>query len=101
MEKVNSDDVESFHTWSSDGKWLVFSSRRDDGLYTKPYFTHIDADGNAGKPFLLPQKNPLAYYKRLMQSYNLPAFTTGKVKISRRKLVDVLRKSPGTDVQAR
>ena len=98
MEGVNSSDVESFHTWSSDGKWLVFSSRRDDGLYTKPYFTHIDAEGHATKPFLLPQKDPTRYYKRLMKSYNLPAFTTGKVSVSKRGLTDVLRKSPGTDV---
>lgn len=101
MEGVNSDNVDSFHTWSSDGKWLVFSSRRDDGLYTKPYFTHVDADGNATKPFLLPQKDPKSYYKRLMRSYNLPAFTTGKVKVGKRKLIDVLRNSPGTDVQVK
>ena len=101
MEGVNSDDVDSFHTWSSDGKWLVFSSRRDDGLFTKPYFTHVDADGNATKPFLLPQKDPESYYKRLMRSYNLPAFTTGKVHVGKRKLIDVLRNSPGTDVQVK
>ena len=101
MENVNSDNVDSFHTWSSDGKWLVFSSRRDDGLYTKPYFTHVDADGNATKPFLLPQKDPKSYYKRQMRSYNLPAFTTGKVNVGKRKLIDVLRNSPGTDVQVK
>ena len=101
MENVNSDDVESFHTWSSDGKWLVFSSRRDDGLYTKPYFAHVDSEGKASKPFLLPQKDPVSYYKKLMKSYNLPAFTTGKVEVSKRQLIDVLRKSPGTDVSPR
>ena len=101
MENVNSDDVESFHTWSSEGKWLVFSSRRDDGLYTKPYFTHVDENGNCTKPFLLPQKDPVSYYKGLMKSYNLPAFTTGKVSLSNRKLTDVLRKSSGTDVTPR
>ena len=101
MEGVNSDDVESFHTWSSDGKWLVFSSRRDDGLYTKPYFTHVGEDGRCTKPFLLPQKDPETYYKGLMKSYNLPAFTTGKVSVGKRTLTDVLRKSPGTDVTPR
>ena len=101
MAGVNSEDVDSFHTWSADGKWLVFSSRRDDGLYTKPYFTHVDPDGNATKPFLLPQKNPKEYYKKLMKSYNLPAFTTGKVTVGKRKLVNVLRNSSGTDVTVR
>ena len=101
MAGVNSEDVDSFHTWSADGKCLVFSSRRDDGLYTKPYFTHVNPDGNATKPFLLPQKNPKEYYKKLMKSYNLPAFTTGKVTVGKRKLVNVLRNSPGTDVTVR
>lgn len=101
MDEVNSNDVDSFHTWSSDGRWMVFSSRRDDGLYTKPYFTHVDAQGKASKPFLLPQKDPVRFYKRLMKSYNLPAFTTGKVTVSKRRLTDVLRRSPGTDVQVR
>ncbi|MBP5486205.1 MAG: PD40 domain-containing protein [Bacteroidales bacterium] len=101
LEGVNSEDVDSFHTWSADGRWMVFSSRRDDGLYTKPYFTHIDSEGNATKPFLLPQKDPVNYYKRLMKSYNLPAFTTDKVSVSKRKLTDVLRNSPGTDVKVK
>jgi len=101
MGNVNSDDVDSFHTWSADGRWMVFSSRRDDGLYTKPYFTHVDSEGNATKPFLLPQKDPAKYYKRLMKSYNLPAFTTDKVSVSKRSLTDVLRKSSGTDVKVK
>lgn len=101
MENVNSPDVDSFHTWSSDGRWMVFSSRRDDGLYTKPYFTHVDAEGNTTKPFLLPQEDPAGYYKRLMKSYNLPAFTTAKVRISKRNLTDIIRNSDGTDVKVK
>ena len=34
---INSNSSESFHTWSSTGRWIVFSSRRDDRLlYTRP-----------------------------------------------------------------
>ncbi len=36
MTEINSDDVESYHTWSSNGRWVVFSSRRNDGNYTRP-----------------------------------------------------------------
>jgi len=79
---VNSEDTESFHTWSSSSKWLVFSSRRDDGLYTKPYFTHIGDDGRLSKPFLLPQENPISYYRNLMFSYNIPQFMTSPVPYS-------------------
>ena len=80
LEGLNSPDVDSYHSWSSSGRWVVFSSRRDDGLYTKPYLAHIDAEGKASKPFLLPQKNPREFYLRLMVSYNIPEFITGKVK---------------------
>ena len=36
-----------------------------------------------------------------MKSYNLPAFTTDKVSVSKRSLTDVLRKSSGTDVKVK
>ena len=101
MTGVNSEDVDSFHTWSSNGRWLVFSSRRDDGLYTKPYFTHVDAQGQATKPFLLPQENPREFYKRRMESYNLPAFTTGPVETDAFDLVRTMRDDAGIDVSVK
>ncbi len=99
MEVLNSDSVDSFHTWSGNSRWLVFSSRRDDKLYTKLYFSHIDADGNASKPFLLPQKNPVDYYRDLVMSYNLPQFTSGRIRVNRRSIVSEMRKSKGTDIK--
>lgn len=83
MERANSSDTESYHSWSSNSHWLMFSSRRDDGLYTRPYFTHIDEDGQESKPFMLPQKHPLHYYSRHNRSYNVPEFVTGPVKLDR------------------
>ena len=79
MDEINSKDTESFHNWSSNSRWMVFSSRRDDGLFTRPYFTHIDAEGNATKPFMLPQQNPRRFYRELFMSYNVPDFIRGKV----------------------
>ena len=99
LGEANSSDVDSFHTWSSNGSWLVFSSRRgDDGLYTRPYFTHIGPDGRASKAFLLPEKDPRAYYKREINSFNLPAFMTGPVTFPKRAIVDEIRGSSGIDV---
>ncbi|MDR1102692.1 MAG: hypothetical protein LBL42_02940 [Tannerella sp.] len=80
LETVNSDDTESYHSWSSNSRWLVFSSRRLDGLYTRPYFVYINGNGEAAKPFLLPQKEPETYYQSLLKSYNIPEFITGKVR---------------------
>lgn len=76
---LNSNESESYHTWSSNGRWVVFSSRRGDGLYTRPYIAHISSDGTAAKPFLLPQKNS-TYYIYHDRSYNIPEFMTGKIK---------------------
>lgn len=99
LEGANSDNVDSFHTWSTNSRWMVFSSRRDDGLYTRLYFAHIDETGRASKPFVLPQKDPVNYYKKQIYSYNLPQFMTGKVEVNKRRLLNVIRNSGGTDIK--
>jgi len=79
LDALNSEDVESYHSWSSNSRWVVFSSRRIDGLYTRPYIAYIHPDGQPSKPFLLPQKD-VDFYHRFMKSYNIPELITGKVR---------------------
>lgn len=79
LDEANSDYAESFHNWSADSRWILFSSRRTDGLYSLLYICHIDEDGNASKPFLLPQKSPRDYYENSLYSFNCPDFTSRKV----------------------
>ena len=74
MTKANSKDTESFHNWSTNSRWMVLSSRRDDGLFTRPYFCHVDAKGNVGKAFMLPQRNPRRFYRERFLSFNVPDF---------------------------
>ena len=81
MKEVNSNNTESFHDWSTNSRWFVFSSRRDDGLYTRLYIAHIDANGKASKPFMLPQRNPMQNVYNLF-SYNVPEFIIRPVKIN-------------------
>ena len=83
LDEVNSPDTESFHNWSSSSRWFVFVSRRDDGLFTRAYIAHFDGDGVAGKPFLLPQKDPKKYYGDLFLSYNVPEFVSGPVEMDK------------------
>jgi len=77
----NTSDVESYHSWSGNSNWIVFSSKRIDGLCTRPFFTHIDDEGNFSKPFVLPQKDPL-FYRSFKNNYNVPELVNGKVTVS-------------------
>ena len=76
MDGANSEDTESFHNWSTNSRWMVLSSRRDDGLFTRPYFCHIDAEGRVSKAFMLPQRNPRHFYRDRFFSFNVPDFIT-------------------------
>ena len=87
LSEANSNDADSYHAWSSNGRWIVFSSRRDDGSYTRLYLTYFDTEGKAHKAFLLPQLDP-AQNLLLLKSYNVPEFTREPVKIT----PDTLRK---------
>ena len=80
MSEVNSSDTDSYHSWSSTGRWLIFSSRRDDGFFTRFYLTHIDAQGRGSKPFVLPQRDP-TFNRQRHKSYNIPEFTVEPVKL--------------------
>lgn len=98
LKAANSDDVESYHSWSSDSHWVVFSSRRIDGLHTRPFITYIDGKGQAHKPFLLPQKDT-DFYFNFMKSYNIPEFITGEVKLNARSLALKAKEDKGIDVK--
>ena len=86
LEEVNSERAESFHNWSANSRWFLFTSRRENGLYTQLFFSSINEQGQATKPFLLPQRNPRQYYRRLMYSYNTPDFASRPIKRDTRTL---------------
>lgn len=90
MSELNSDQVESYHSWSSNGQWVIFSSRRDDGNFTRPFLAHIDAQGRGSKPFELPTDNPL-YHRELLRSYNVPEFITGPVTVTPQEFAHVIQ----------
>lgn len=93
LTEANSNDVDSYHTWSSNGRWIVFSSRRDDGSYTRPYFTYFSENGKASKAFILPQETADGH-RTLMKSYNVPEFMVLPVNVPRRKLNEALMADP-------
>jgi len=87
---VNSERTESYPAWSSSGRWIVFASRRQDGLYTRPYYAYMDDSGNFSKPFVLPQRDP-DFYSGFMKSYNRAEPVTSRVDLDPRKLEKVSR----------
>lgn len=98
LTEVNSEGPDSYHSWSSNSRWIVFGSRRIDGLYTRPYLAYIDANGKARKAFVLPQKNP-DFYKHFMKSYNIPEFVKGKITLPAHRIVEVAKQEKGIDIR--
>lgn len=90
INEVNSDNTESFHNWSNNSRWFVFSSRRDDGWYTRLYIAHCSEDGTCTKPFMLPQRSPKNYYRTLFDSYNTPDFSIAHIDLNDKSIADRL-----------
>ena len=95
----NPDAAESCHNWSSNSRWFVFGTRRDDRTHTRAYICHIDADGVPGKPFMLPQKDPRAYYDAMLMSYNIPEFVTEPVELDSHKAWRLLKRGKKNQFQ--
>lgn len=50
--RANTPLMNSWHSWSSNGKWLVFSSKANTP-YTQLFLTHIDDEGRSTPPVVL------------------------------------------------
>ncbi|MCR5821238.1 MAG: hypothetical protein K6F94_09905 [Bacteroidaceae bacterium] len=90
ISEINSPDVDSYHSWSSNGRWVIFSSRRVDGNFTRPFITYFRKDGTFTKPFELPQRNP-QYHREFMRSFNIPEFMSGPVTVSPQEFARIIK----------
>ncbi|UCG58519.1 MAG: PD40 domain-containing protein [Phycisphaerales bacterium] len=63
--------MNSWHSWSPDGKWLVFASKAG-GPFTQLWLTHIDADGNDTPPVLLE------HFTAADRAANIPEFVNAR-----------------------
>ena len=71
---------DSYPSWSSNGHWIMVSSRREDGSYCRVYFSYFN-NGKVEKAFLMPQEDP-EQHVTLLKSYNRPEFMVEPVRIS-------------------
>ena len=91
--ELNSEYAESHSQWSSNNRWLVFSSKRTDGVLTHPYIAYIDENGKASNPFLLPQEDP-ELNDLLQANYNRPELVTGKINLSSIQIRNIVNSEP-------
>ena len=91
LQVVNSEMSDTYHSWSSNSRWFVFASKRDDGLYGKPYFCYVDSNGKAHKPFCLPQQDP-TFYDDFLKSFNAPEMAKGRIPFNAVDVADVLKR---------
>ena len=89
---VNSKKSDTYHIWSHNSRWFVFASKRDDGLYGKPYFSYIDRHGKAHKPFVLPQEEP-TFYDNFLKSFNIPELSRGPVPFNAIDIENAMKQS--------
>ena len=71
LATVNGRYSDSYHSWSSTSRWVVFASKRDDRVYGRTYIAHVDSLGQVSAPFVLPQRDP-AWYRTTLKSMNIP-----------------------------
>jgi hypothetical protein len=93
--EINSEFSESWHSWSSNSRWIAFSSKRQGGLFTRTYFSYVDHEGKVHKPFVLPQQDP-CYYDSLLETYSVPELITGPVPVKASRLARASRAQPST-----
>lgn len=72
--------ADSWHSWSSNSRWLVFASKRDDGIYARLYLTHMDKEGHASPAVRLPVKG------LILKSFNIPEFLADVFQLEERRL---------------
>ncbi len=77
--------ADSWHSWSSNSRWLVWASKREGGIYAYLYLTHIDEEGHDSPAIRLPMK------KKPHASFNIPEFVAHDPGIQEADLFEAIR----------
>jgi hypothetical protein len=92
--------TDGWHSWSDNGRWIVFSSKRMNGRFSSLWFSYIDTVGVAHTPVVLPQKDP-SFYESSLLAYTIPEFTASRIKITSHQFatsIEAYRKNSQMDV---
>jgi Flp pilus assembly protein TadD len=77
--RANTPRMNSWHSWSSNGRWLVFSSKANTA-YTQLFLTHIDEDGQSTPPVVLERFTGADRAANIPEFVPLPAEAIAKIK---------------------
>ena len=75
----NTPRMNSWHSWSSNSRWLVFSSKVN-GPYTQLFLTHIDENGNDSPPVLLERFTSTDRAANIPEFVKLPGDAIAEIK---------------------
>jgi hypothetical protein len=90
--ELNSSECESWLSWSSNSRWVVFSSKRVSPLLNRPHLSYVSADGHCSKPFILPQEDP-EFYDSLFKTFTIPTLAKGPITVPEWQLVEAIKHS--------
>ncbi|MBN2562894.1 MAG: tetratricopeptide repeat protein [Phycisphaerae bacterium] len=82
--RCNTPRMNSWHSWSPNSRWLVFSSKANTP-YTQLFLSHIDAEGHSSPPVLL------AHFTAPDRAANIPEFVAvgpTAIKTIREQFID-------------
>jgi len=71
--------MNSWHSWSPNGRWLVFSSKANSD-YTQLFLTHIDEQGNSTPAVCLEHFSSEDRAANIPEFVNLPATAIAKIR---------------------
>ena len=77
--RANTPLMNSWHSFSSNGRWLVFSSKANTP-YTQLFLTHIDEDGNSTPPVVLERFTGADRAANIPEFVPLPSTAMAKIE---------------------
>ncbi len=92
--RCNTDRMNSWHSWSPNSRWLVFSSKAYTD-YTQLFLTHIDEQGRSTPPVVL------SHFTAPDRAANIPEFVNAKPSAIRKIRKQFLNEYPYVNVRLR
>jgi len=76
--RCNTTRMNSWHSWSPNSRWLVFSSKANSP-YTQLWLTHVDADGETTPPVVLANMTAPDRAANIPEFVNAPPTAIGRI----------------------